>query len=135
MRSYYTIPAPLIFLTSKFHISWHDTLSGFFYVHLCRIWKSQGPSRANCYRASSASVFRSAHSCERMIISLMRSRVPNVEADTFVQKLKKILVLFKPPSTEFPGIRRVTVQLIIWIMQNNKSYIREFVRCGLSCTK
>jgi hypothetical protein len=42
-----------------------------------------------------------------------------------------MLAFHKSPTTEFPGIRRITVQLIILMRQNNKSYMKHFVQCGM----
>jgi len=53
-------------------------------------------------------------------------RNENLEVDVFMQKLKRILDLYKSPDTEFPGIRRVTVELIIWMVQSSSSYLEVF---------
>jgi hypothetical protein len=34
--------------------------------------------------------------------------------------------MYHSPTTEIPGIRRVTIELMIWIMQGNKSNIASF---------
>lgn len=48
-----------------------------------------------------------------------------------MQKLRKILDLYKSPAIEFPGIRRVAVELIIWMKQCS-SYCNEvFFQCEM----
>uniref|UniRef100_A0A0A9H5W7 Uncharacterized protein n=1 Tax=Arundo donax TaxID=35708 RepID=A0A0A9H5W7_ARUDO len=53
-------------------------------------------------------------------------RSANVTVDVFMQKLKMILHLYKSPDPEFPGIRRVTVELIIWMVRSSSCYIEVF---------
>ncbi|KAG8051775.1 hypothetical protein GUJ93_ZPchr0001g32635 [Zizania palustris] len=48
-------------------------------------------------------------------------RSANLTVDMIMQKLKKILDLYKSPTTEFPGIRRVTVQLILYVLLRNST--------------
>lgn len=43
-----------------------------------------------------------------------------------VQKLKQILEMYCFPTTEIPGIRRVTIEMMVWIMQSNKRNIESF---------
>ncbi|KAJ1269884.1 hypothetical protein BS78_06G012400 [Paspalum vaginatum] len=58
-------------------------------------------------------------------------RNANLTVDVFMQKLKKILHLYKSPGTEFPGIRRVTVQLVIWMVQSNSTHTEVFFQYEL----
>ena len=53
-------------------------------------------------------------------------RNENLAVEVFMPKLKRILDLYKSPDTEFPGIRRVTVELIIWMVQSSSSYLEVF---------
>ncbi|KAL6600483.1 hypothetical protein ACP70R_045283 [Stipagrostis hirtigluma subsp. patula] len=55
----------------------------------------------------------------------------NLRPDTFVQKLKKILELFKSPTTDFPSIRRSTLELMTWMVANNSSYREVLLQCGV----
>ncbi|CAL5034756.1 unnamed protein product [Urochloa decumbens] len=52
--------------------------------------------------------------------------------DMLVQKLKQILEMYCSPTTETPGIRRVTIELMIWIMQSNKRNIESFRRFNVA---
>ncbi|WVZ83349.1 hypothetical protein U9M48_030507 [Paspalum notatum var. saurae] len=58
-------------------------------------------------------------------------RNANLTVDVFMKKLNKILHLYKSPGTEFPGIRRVTVELAVWIAQSNNTYTEVFFRYEL----
>ncbi|KAF7067275.1 hypothetical protein CFC21_073183 [Triticum aestivum] len=51
--------------------------------------------------------------------------------DTFVMKLKKILELYKYPTTEFPSIRRSTLELMNWMVRKNSNYREIFLQCGV----
>jgi len=42
--------------------------------------------------------------------------------------LNRILDMYKSPDTEYPGIRRVTVELIIWMLRSNRRCIEFFFR-------
>ncbi|KAF0915888.1 hypothetical protein E2562_000533 [Oryza meyeriana var. granulata] len=42
------------------------------------------------------------------------------------EKLTKILETYHSPTTDIPGIRRVTIELMIWMMKSNKSNIGLF---------
>jgi hypothetical protein len=55
----------------------------------------------------------------------------NLKLDTFVQKLKKILEIFMSPSTDFPSIRRSTLELMTWIVKNNGNYRDIVLQCGV----
>uniref|UniRef100_A0A0D9V1M1 Uncharacterized protein n=1 Tax=Leersia perrieri TaxID=77586 RepID=A0A0D9V1M1_9ORYZ len=50
----------------------------------------------------------------------------NITIDSFVQKLKMILTVYKSQTTDFSGIRRVVIQQINWMMQKNPAYIVVF---------
>ncbi|XP_002447430.2 uncharacterized protein LOC8065967 [Sorghum bicolor] len=53
-------------------------------------------------------------------------RNANLTVDLLMHKLTRILDLYKSPDTEYPGIRRVTVELIIWMVRSNRSCIEFF---------
>ncbi|TVU49429.1 hypothetical protein EJB05_00742, partial [Eragrostis curvula] len=55
----------------------------------------------------------------------------HLKLDTFVQKLKKILELFRSPTTDFPSIRRSTLELMTWMVKNNGSYRDVLLQCGV----
>ncbi|KAL6639800.1 hypothetical protein ACP70R_022622 [Stipagrostis hirtigluma subsp. patula] len=55
----------------------------------------------------------------------------NLRPDTFVQKLKKILELFNSPTTDFPSIRRSTLELMTWMVANKSSYREVLLQCGV----
>lgn len=48
-----------------------------------------------------------------------------------MQKLRKILDLYKSPAIEFPGIRRVAVELIIWMKQCSSHCNEVFFQCEM----
>ncbi|WVZ91568.1 hypothetical protein U9M48_037720 [Paspalum notatum var. saurae] len=54
-----------------------------------------------------------------------------LNVDIWVKKLKKILELYKTPTTEFPYIRRSTLELLIWMVENNSSNIEVLLQCGV----
>ncbi|XP_047058838.1 uncharacterized protein LOC124665467 [Lolium rigidum] len=56
--------------------------------------------------------------------------VANLTVDTLVLKLKKILELYKYPTTDFPSIRRATLELMTWMVGNNK-YRETILQCGV----
>jgi hypothetical protein len=55
----------------------------------------------------------------------------NLKLDTFVQKLKKILEISRSPSTDFPSIRRSTLELMTWMVKNNVNYRDVLLQCGV----
>lgn len=55
-------------------------------------------------------------------------RNANLTVDLLMHKLTRILDLYKSPDTEYPGIRRVTVELIIWMLRSNRRCIEFFIQ-------
>ncbi|KAJ1266672.1 hypothetical protein BS78_08G170100 [Paspalum vaginatum] len=55
----------------------------------------------------------------------------NLTVDTWVKKLKKILELYKSPTTDFPCIRRSTLELLNWMVENDSSNIEILLQCGV----
>ncbi|XP_020186593.1 uncharacterized protein [Aegilops tauschii subsp. strangulata] len=55
----------------------------------------------------------------------------NLTLDTLVMKLNKILELCKYPTTDFPSIRRSTLELMAWMVQKNSNYRDIFLQCGV----
>ncbi|KAG2481296.1 uncharacterized protein LOC120694180 [Panicum virgatum] len=55
---------------------------------------------------------------------------PNITVGLFVQKLKKVLEVYKSPITAYPRIRKSTIELMIWMIRNNSSYIEILLQCG-----
>lgn len=55
----------------------------------------------------------------------------NLTLDTLVMKLNKILELYKYPTTDFPSIRRSTLELMAWMVQKNSNYRDIFLQCGV----
>uniref|UniRef100_A0A0E0JJM5 BLE2 protein n=1 Tax=Oryza punctata TaxID=4537 RepID=A0A0E0JJM5_ORYPU len=53
-------------------------------------------------------------------------RTANITVDEFVLKLKMILTVYKSPTAYFPGVRRVVIQQINWMMNKNPAYIVVF---------
>lgn len=58
----------------------------------------------------------------------------NISAEILALKLKKILEVYNSPTTEFPGIRRYTVQLITCMMEKNSDYIEVLRTNGIDET-
>nr|BAD73834.1 BLE2 protein-like protein [Oryza sativa Japonica Group] len=58
-------------------------------------------------------------------------RSANVTVYMVMQKLRKILDLYKSPAIEFPGIRRVAVELIIWMKQCSSHCNEVFFQCEM----
>lgn len=56
---------------------------------------------------------------------------PPLKLETFVQKLKKILEIFMSPTTDFPSIRRYTLELMTWMVKTNSSYRDVLLQCGV----
>ncbi|CAL5074622.1 unnamed protein product [Urochloa decumbens] len=56
---------------------------------------------------------------------------PNVTVCTLVQKLKKVLEVYKSPGTAYPGIRKSTIELMTWMIRNNSNYIEILLQCGV----
>lgn len=52
----------------------------------------------------------------------------NLTMDLLMHKLNRILDLYKSPDPEYPGIRRVTVELIIWMVRSNRRCIEFFIQ-------
>uniref|UniRef100_A0A0E0DLR4 Uncharacterized protein n=1 Tax=Oryza meridionalis TaxID=40149 RepID=A0A0E0DLR4_9ORYZ len=50
---------------------------------------------------------------------------------TLVNKLKKILEMYRSPSTDFPCIRVSTLELITWMVEENSSYREIVLQCGV----
>ena len=55
----------------------------------------------------------------------------NLTLDTLVMKLNKILELYKYPTTDFPSIRRSTLELMNWMVRKNSNYREIFLQCGV----
>ena len=55
----------------------------------------------------------------------------SLTVDTFVLKLKKILELYKYPTTDFPSIRRGTIELMNWMVGTNSKYREPILQCGV----
>ena len=55
-------------------------------------------------------------------------RNANLTVDLLMHALNRILDMYKSPDTEYPGIRRVTVELIIWMLRSNRRCIEFFFR-------
>uniref|UniRef100_A0A0E0DLS0 DUF4220 domain-containing protein n=1 Tax=Oryza meridionalis TaxID=40149 RepID=A0A0E0DLS0_9ORYZ len=55
----------------------------------------------------------------------------NLTVDTFIKKLKKILEVYRSPSTDFPCIRVSTLELITWMVEENSSYREILLKCGV----
>ncbi|KAF7020595.1 hypothetical protein CFC21_033674 [Triticum aestivum] len=55
-------------------------------------------------------------------------RSAEITYDMFVQMLRKILELYKSPSSDAPGIRRVVIQQMNWMMARDNKYIDIFLR-------
>ncbi|XP_020171338.3 uncharacterized protein [Aegilops tauschii subsp. strangulata] len=55
-------------------------------------------------------------------------RNAEITDDMFVQMLRKILELYKSPSSDAPGIRRVVIQQMNWMMARDSKYINIFLR-------
>ena len=55
----------------------------------------------------------------------------NLTVDTLVLKLKKILALYKNPTTDFPSIRRATLDLMTWMVETNMKYRETVLQCGV----
>uniref|UniRef100_A0A0E0MXD4 Uncharacterized protein n=1 Tax=Oryza rufipogon TaxID=4529 RepID=A0A0E0MXD4_ORYRU len=53
-------------------------------------------------------------------------RSANITVDEFVLKLKMILTVYKSPTADFPGVRRVVIQQMNWMMEKNPAYIVVF---------
>ncbi|XP_052164154.1 uncharacterized protein LOC127781246 isoform X2 [Oryza glaberrima] len=53
-------------------------------------------------------------------------RSANITVDEFVLKLKMILTVYKSPTADFPGVRRVVIQQMNWMMEKNPVYIAVF---------
>uniref|UniRef100_J3L0L5 Uncharacterized protein n=1 Tax=Oryza brachyantha TaxID=4533 RepID=J3L0L5_ORYBR len=54
------------------------------------------------------------------------TRSANLTVHMVMQKFKKILDLYKSPAIEFPGIRRVTIELIVLMIQSSSQYMEVF---------
>jgi len=50
---------------------------------------------------------------------------------TLVQKLKKVLEVYKSPISAYPGIRKSTIELMTWMVRNNANYIEILLKCGV----
>ena len=55
-------------------------------------------------------------------------RNAEITNDMFVQMLRKILELYKSPSSDAPGIRRVVIQQMNWMMDEDQEYINIFLK-------
>ncbi|KAI5004151.1 hypothetical protein ZWY2020_031394 [Hordeum vulgare] len=55
-------------------------------------------------------------------------RHAKITDDMFVQMLRKILELYKSPTSDAPGIRRVVIQQMNWMMDRDRKYINIFLR-------
>jgi hypothetical protein len=55
----------------------------------------------------------------------------NLTVHTFIKKLKKILEVYRSPSTDFPCIRVSTLELITWMVEENSSYREILLKCGI----
>ncbi|CAD6261415.1 unnamed protein product [Miscanthus lutarioriparius] len=55
-------------------------------------------------------------------------RNANLTVDLLMHALSRILDMYMSPDTEYPGIRRVTVELIIWMLRSNRRCIEFFFR-------
>lgn len=55
-------------------------------------------------------------------------RNAEITDDMFVQMLRKILELYKSPTSDAPGIRRVVIQQMNWMMDRDSKYISIFLR-------
>ncbi|KAM3198126.1 hypothetical protein ACQJBY_073313 [Aegilops geniculata] len=68
--------------------------------------------------------------CTRGNAKQFTNALRNVEItdDMFVQMLRKILELYKSPSSDAPGIRRVVIQQMNWMMARDGKYINIFLR-------
>ncbi|VAH71460.1 unnamed protein product [Triticum turgidum subsp. durum] len=55
-------------------------------------------------------------------------RNAEITNDMFVQMLRKILELYKSPTPDAPGIRRVVIQQMNWMMDMDSKYINIFLR-------
>jgi hypothetical protein len=55
----------------------------------------------------------------------------NLTVDMLVLKLKKILELYKYPTTDFPSIRRATLELMTWMVGTNNKYRETILQCGV----
>lgn len=53
-------------------------------------------------------------------------RSANITIDEFVLKLKMILTVYKSPTADFPGVRRVVIQQMNWMMEKNPAYVVVF---------
>ncbi|KAJ1266136.1 hypothetical protein BS78_08G127600 [Paspalum vaginatum] len=71
--------------------------------------------------------------CRSMDTSMFAEKLcdAKLNVDIRVKKLKKILELYKSPTTEFPYIRRYTLELLIWMVENNNSNIEVLLQCGM----
>lgn len=55
-------------------------------------------------------------------------RSAEITNDMFVQMLTKILELYKSPTSDAPGIRRVVIQQMNWMMNEDQEYINIFLK-------
>uniref|UniRef100_A0A0D9WCK8 Uncharacterized protein n=1 Tax=Leersia perrieri TaxID=77586 RepID=A0A0D9WCK8_9ORYZ len=55
----------------------------------------------------------------------------DLSVETFIRKLKKILELYRSPSTDFPCIRVSTLELMTWMVEEDNSYREIFLQCGV----
>lgn len=55
-------------------------------------------------------------------------RSAEITDDMFVQMLTKILETYKSPTSDTPGIRRVVIQQMNWMMDKDKEYINIFLK-------
>eukprot|EP00267_Zea_mays_P051584 XP_020404550.1 uncharacterized protein LOC109944261 [Zea mays] len=54
-------------------------------------------------------------------------RDANLTVDLLMHKLSRILAVYKSPDTEYPGIRRGTVELIIWMLRSSRRCVEFFL--------
>uniref|UniRef100_A0ACD5XB97 Uncharacterized protein n=2 Tax=Avena sativa TaxID=4498 RepID=A0ACD5XB97_AVESA len=55
----------------------------------------------------------------------------NLTVDTFILNLKKTVDLYKYPTTDFPSIRRATIELMTWMAGTDNKHRETLLQCGV----
>ncbi|CAL4940329.1 unnamed protein product [Urochloa decumbens] len=58
----------------------------------------------------------------------------NIKTDMLVVNFKKILDIYSPPTVDYPGIRRVVVQQLNWMVLRDEKYLSVFLKHGMDKT-